>query len=206
MQIVFVFEGDVNQYQAKSEQWDELRPEECPNCMIAGTMIGNGWYWRKPRDEVQVYRIQIRRWLCKACHKTVSLLPDIVFCGRWYLVETVRSVLENRYVRSASWQVMTKTQGEHPHLRTMQRWCRSFQELAGVWLAWIAKVLTEQDIHSEWLEQGGGSNPAEKLLEATMHLLAWAKSRWRALGKYGFKDWLRFLWVWGWEQGLGRPV
>jgi len=30
--------------------------------------------------------------------------------------------------------------------------------------------------------------------------------QWRELVKYGFKDWLRFLWVWSWQQGLGRPV
>ncbi len=134
------------------------------------------------------------------------MLPDIVFHGRWYLVETVSSVLENRFVNNASWQEMTEMHGEHPHLRTMQRWCSSFQQLAVVWVSWIAKVLAEHDIHSEWLEAGGGSNDAEKLLEATMHLLGWAKGRWRELEKYGFKDWLRFLWVWGWEQGLGRPV
>jgi len=134
------------------------------------------------------------------------MLPDFVFCRRWYLVETVSRVLESRYVNNASWQEMTEMHGEHPHLRTMQRWCSSFQQLAVVWLSWIAKVLAEQDIHSAWLEAGGGSNDAEKLLEAAMHLLAWAKSRWRELGKYSFKDWLHFLWVWGWEQGLGRPV
>ncbi len=206
MQIVFVFEGNVNEYQTNYDQLDVLRPEQCPNCMMPGTLIGNGNYWRKPRDEVQVYRIQIRRWLCKACDKTVSLLPNFVFCGRWYLVETVSRVLESRFVNNASWQGMIDMQGEYPHLRTMQRWCSSFQQLALVWLLWIAKVLAEQDIQSEWLEAGGGSNDAEKLLEAAMHLLAWAKSRWRELGKYGFKDWLHFLWVWGWQQGLGRPV
>jgi hypothetical protein len=44
------------------------------------------------------------------------------------------------------------------------------------------------------------------LLGATGHLLAWAKSRWTELAHYGWEDRLRFAWLWGSGQGMGRLV
>jgi len=144
----------------------------------------------------------------------MSALPDLVLRYRWYITEAVQEILILRYGEKMSprkgagrsWREIEEQIGEAPHLRTMQRWCKAFESRAVTWLTWIARVLSEQDSRSSWLEQGGGDQEGERLLNGALYLLEWAKGHWRELEGYGLTDWLRFLWVWGWEQGLGRPV
>lgn len=58
---------------------------------------------------------------------------------------------------------------------------------------------------SPW-RSSSNATPVQALLHAAGHLLAWGKTRWEKLGEYGWKDRLRFLWLWGSGQGLGRLV
>jgi hypothetical protein len=71
-------------------------------------------------------------------------------------------------------------------------------------------ALAQQDSRSIWLDPHGEAaqtqTPVQALLHAAGHLLAWGKTRWEKLGEYGWKDRLRFLWLWGSGQGLGRLV
>ena len=206
MPIVFGYPGSVKQYQAEYAELEVSRPEKCANCGAAGQMIGHGSYRRKVRDWERAYQIRIRRWKCKACRQTHSALPDGVIGHRWYVTGSIQEVLWQRYGEKQNWAGLAEQAGEGPHVRTMQRWCKAFEERADVWLAWMARVLVEQDRGSAWLEEGGGEGDGERLLKGALHLLGWAKGRWRELGEYGLADWLRFLWLWGWQQGLGRPV
>jgi hypothetical protein len=97
-----------------------------------------------------------------------------------------------------------------PVMRTMQRWWVAFGAQAVRWLAAIQAVLAQQDSASAWLDPRGEavrvSGSGQALLGAAGHLLAWAKSRWRELAPYGWKDRLRFVWLWGSAQGLGRLI
>jgi transposase-like protein len=206
MLIVFGYSESVKQYQTEYEDLKVARPKSCPQCQADEQMIGHGSYRRKVRDRAAVYWIRVRRWLCKACKRTISALPDLVLLYRWYITGVVQEILTLRYGEEMSWREIEEQIEDAPHLRTMQRWCRAFEAMAVTWLAWIARVLAEQDSRSVWLEQGGGDRSGERLLSGAMHLLEWARGRWRELQEYGLTDWLRFLWVWGWEQGLGRPV
>lgn len=206
MLIVFGYPESVKRYQAEYEYLEISRPEDCPLCQAVGQMIGHGSYRRKVRDRAAAYWIRVRRWLCKACGRTVSALPDVVMRRRWYVTGSIQEILWLRYGEKLSWEGIEKQIEDTPHLRTMQRWSRAFEAKAATWLAWIARVLAEQDSRMAWLEQGGGHRGGERLLEGALHLLEWAKGHWRELAGYGLVDWLRFLWAWGWEQGLGRPV
>jgi hypothetical protein len=71
-------------------------------------------------------------------------------------------------------------------------------------------TLAEQDSTSSWLDPQGEAaqvrNVAEALLAASEHLLAWGKTQWAELEGYGRNERLRFLWLWGANQGLGRLV
>ena len=72
------------------------------------------------------------------------------------------------------------------------------------------RQLAQQDSGSGWLDPQGealrAGNPAQALLAAAVHLLAWGKSRWAELAEYGWNDRLRFLGLWGSREGLGRLV
>jgi hypothetical protein len=97
-----------------------------------------------------------------------------------------------------------------PAMRTMQRWVGSFAEQAPRWLGKLQATLAAQDPGSAWLEVHGEAvkahNPAQALLQAIVHLLAWAKTQWAELAGYSWNDRLRFVWLWGANRGLGRLV
>ncbi len=189
-----------------------LRPACCPHCGQRDELIGHGFYWRKAKDQTQVFRIRVKRWLCKACHRTLSVLPSFVLHFRHYLLAVIQAVVVARYEDHASWQATTQqcaTDGL-PALRTIGRWCRSFAEQAPAWWAAVQTTLAQQDSASPVLDPlGRASGPRDApraLLDAAIHLLAWAKTRWPEVVSYGLKDRLRFLWHWGFGRGLVRLV
>jgi hypothetical protein len=210
MQIVFAFSAGVKCYRGAIEQSRVYEPDGCPGCQTKSCLVRHGVYWRKPRDGEHVYRIPIQRWLCKACGHTVSALPDFVMRFRWYLVEVIQGAVAGREEGKASWSQMKAQAGAAPHLRTMQRWCKSFGGEAERWLGAVQTQLARQDSASPWLDPQGealrAGNPAQALLAAAVHLLAWGKSRWAELAGYGWNDRLRFLGLWGSREGMGRLV
>jgi hypothetical protein len=210
MPIIFAYAGGVKQYQAECGTFCPYQPDKCPECATSGQLVKHGVYWRKPRDGEQVYRIAIHRWRCQACRHTVSALPDFVLRFRWYLVAVISEVVMARAEEGAAWSALAAEAQGAPVVRTMQRWWQSLGEQAGRWLTAIQVALAQQDSPSPWLDPHGAAAQAktmgQALLEAGGHLLAWAKSHWQQLAAYGWEDRLRFLWLWGNEQGLGRLV
>ena len=76
MQILHPFSGPV---QAYLQQWadPELhRPAHCPQCQAKHPLIAHGFYTRTLLDEAFDGAIRVRRYLCQACRRTVSLLPE----------------------------------------------------------------------------------------------------------------------------------
>lgn len=175
-------------------------------------MIGHGYYWRKPRDQLQVYRLKIKRWRCKACGRTESVLPSFVLRYRHYLLRVIEAVLALRFEGLASWGVILGqlAGGGYPALRTIQRWCRSFREQAERWLKGVQEWLAQQDSLSTWLDAQGealkADSPGQALLAASAHLLAWGKSQWAELVDYGLDKRMEFVWLWGAKRDLGRLV
>ena len=74
----------------------------------------------------------------------------------------------------------------------------------------VLENYTLDQIEEELLDANGQNagpvNLACGLLTASLHLLAWAKTRWQELADYGLTDRLRFLWHWGHARGLNRLV
>jgi hypothetical protein len=175
-------------------------------------MIGHGYYQRKPCDQLKAYRLRIKRWRCKECRQTVSVLPSFVLSYRHYLLRVIAAVLALRFGWLASWAViLAQMAGDgYPALRTMQRWCSSFGAQAGSWLKAVQEWLAQQDSRSGWLDAQGealrAENPGQALLAASEHLLAWGKTVWAELVGYGLDKRMEFLWLWGANEGLGRLV
>ena len=188
------------------------RPHECPQCRVADTLIGHGFYERKALSPTQVYVLRIKRWYCTACQRTVSLLPSFLLRFRHYLLDVIQSVVILRFEDSTSWAQVARrcAVAGAPSSRTIHRWCDSLADHAWVWWAAVQQTLAQQDAASPLLDPIGKSagprDAPRALLQATLHLLAWAKTQWSALADYGLADRFRFLWHWGTGRGLGRLV
>jgi Domain of unknown function (DUF6431) len=212
MVIVTEFGCLVHEYVEGCPGWVFPRPNECPLCRVVDTLIGHGFYERKALSPRQVYVLRIKRWYCKACRRTVSLLPSFLLRFRHYLLDVIQSAVVTRVEDEASWAQVSQhcAMEGAPSSRTIRRWCDAWAEHASVWWAAIQQTLAGHDAASPLLDplgQSAGPRDAPRaLLQAALHLLAWAKTRWPALANYGLADRLRFLWHWGAGRGLGRLI
>jgi hypothetical protein len=131
---------------------------------------------------------------------------------RHYLLDVIQFVVITRYEDAASWTRVAQCCAVDgaPSSRTIRRWCHAMAEHASVWWAAIQQTLAEHDTASPLLdplgESAGPRDAPRALLQAALHLLAWAKTRWPELANYGLADRLRFLWHWGAGRGLGRLI
>ena len=204
--------GSLVEYLDHFGQLDFPRPEVCLHCHAVPLFIGHGFYPRKPLSPTKAYRVRIKRWLCKACRRTLSLLPSFLFRYRHYLLDVIQQVVIARFEDGASWNQVARccTVEGAPSSRTTRRWCVSFAAHAPTWWAAIQKTLAQHDAGSPVLnplgENTGPHDAPRALLQAALHLLAWAKTHWPETGPYGLSDRLRFLWHWGTGQGLGRLI
>jgi transposase-like protein len=212
MVIVTEFGCPVQEYVDHFGQLVFSRPEVCPHCHALQLFIAHGFYVRKALTATQVYLVRIKRWYCKSCHHTLSLLPSFLLRFRHYLLEVIELVIVTRFEDGASWRQVARrcTVGDAPAPRTMCRWCVSWTAHAPAWLGPVLETLAHHDASSPLLdplgENAGPHDVSRALLQSTFHLLAWAKTRWSAVANYGLADRLRFLWHWGAGQGLGRLI
>ena len=78
MQILHPFAGSVQQYTEQLSNPDSHRPGHCPQCHAHHPLTAHGFYTRTLVDTVFDGFIRVRRYLCHACKRTVSLLPEFV--------------------------------------------------------------------------------------------------------------------------------
>ena len=127
---------------------DELRPHFCPSCgqparppeSVLG-IVGNGTYRRQVLGVVGATEslvILVRRFLCRGCRGSISVLPAALLPRRWYagtamLLALVHSLLLGK---SAVTVRRRMTQGGEAHgWKSLERWQR--QLLAPLW-SWVA--------------------------------------------------------------------
>src|SRR5260221_14552980 len=78
MQILHPFAGSVQQYNERLSNPDSHRPDSCPQCQTKHPLAAHGFYTRTLIDTAFDGVIRVRRYLCHACQRTVSLLPEFV--------------------------------------------------------------------------------------------------------------------------------
>src|SRR5580658_10203817 len=78
MQILHPFAGSVQQYTEQLANPDSYRPGHCPQCQAKHPLTAHGFYTRTVIDTAFDGVIRVRRYLCEACRRTVSLLPEFV--------------------------------------------------------------------------------------------------------------------------------
>lgn len=76
MQILHPFAGSLTQYAEEISDPDRYRPNYCPQCEAKQPLTGHGFYRRTLVDAAFDGVIRVRRYLCRLCGRTVSLLPQ----------------------------------------------------------------------------------------------------------------------------------
>jgi Domain of unknown function (DUF6431) len=78
MQILHPFAGSLQQYTERLADPDCDRPGHCPQCHAKQPLTAHGFYTRTLIDAAFDGVIRVRRCLCHACRRTVSLLPEFI--------------------------------------------------------------------------------------------------------------------------------
>ncbi len=78
MQMLHPFPGSIQQYIEQCEESDRYRPARCPQCDSKQRLATHGFYRRSVVDVELECVIRVRRYLCRGCRRTVSLLPEFV--------------------------------------------------------------------------------------------------------------------------------
>ena len=90
MQILHPFAGSLQEYLEEIFDQDRYRPDHCPQCDAKQPLSGHGFYRRSLVDAAFEGIIRVRRYLCRLCKRTLSLLPQ--FALPWLRFEGVLRV------------------------------------------------------------------------------------------------------------------
>ena len=90
MQIIRAVPVSAIQYVSRNFQRNIEPPDECPHCRALNTLEALCYYSRNVTNvESGVLRMSVRRFRCRACRKTVSVLPSFVQPYRLVLNVTI---------------------------------------------------------------------------------------------------------------------
>lgn len=99
MQLIRAFEVDPEGYVREDLHLKARPPSVCPHCASAGTLWSLGYYQRSlSRLSAGLVRLSIRRFRCRGCGKTVSILPSFAQPYRFVRNSTIES-----FVRGGPW-------------------------------------------------------------------------------------------------------
>jgi len=160
---------------------DRYRPDHCPQCEAKQSLIGHGFYRRTLVDPVFDGVIRVRRYLCRLCQRTVSLLPEFALPWLRFSLTVISLFLVARLLRGLTLvaAALAASQAAMPYQRG-QFWIRRFRKQApalGVALAPLAAPVTAPDFVARALSmlESIGWIAAHRFLFADLrgHLLGW---------------------------------
>jgi transposase-like protein len=76
VQLLHPFAGSIQEYNEEIADPSCYRPDHCPQCQAAQGLTAHGFYRRTLVDAGFDGSIRVRRYLCRFCRRTVSLLPQ----------------------------------------------------------------------------------------------------------------------------------
>ena len=131
MQILHPFAGSIQCYFDEIADPDRYRPDHCPQCEAKRPLTGHGFYRRTLVDATFDGVIRVRRYLCRSCKRTVSLLPEFVLPWLRFSISVIALFLAarllNRLTLAAA--ALAAAQTAMPYQRG-QFWIRRFQKQA----------------------------------------------------------------------------
>jgi hypothetical protein len=181
MQILHPFAGSSKQYVDEISDAGRYRPDHCPQCESKEPLTGHGFYSRTLVDTAFDGVIRVRRYLCRACKRTVSLLPEFALPWLRFSIAVIALFLLARLLKGLTLTGAALATGlmSMPYQRG-QFWIRRFQKQApalGVSLVSLAAPQSAPDFVSRALGmlETIGWIAAHRFLfsELRAHLLGW---------------------------------
>jgi Domain of unknown function (DUF6431) len=131
VQILHPICGSLQQYEEAITNPDRYRPDHCPQCQRGQRMVGHGFYHRTLVDLGFEGSIRGRRYLCLACKRTVSLLPEFALPYLRFSVAVIAAFLLARLLegRTLVAAAVAAAQSQMPYQRG-QFWVRRFRRPA----------------------------------------------------------------------------
>jgi hypothetical protein len=186
MQILHRTVGSIQQYMRdiqESSAADRYRPDRCPLCQARRGLLAHGFYYRTLVHIEFDDWIPVRRYLCRLCRRTVSLLPDFVLPYLRHSFVIISLFLVSRLLAACSLREAAQAgfQPSMPYQRG-QFWVRRFRKQAAglcAALASVTAVVTAADfvIRALQMLETIGWIAAHRFLfgQLRMHLLGWPR-------------------------------
>lgn len=181
MQILHPFVGSIQQYSEAISDPDCYRPDHCPQCEAKQPLTGHGFYRRTLVDPAFGGVIRVRRYLCRLCKRTVSLLPEFALPWLRFSITVISLFLVARLLQGLTLAAaaLAASQTAMPYQRG-QFWIRRFRKQApalAMALAPLAAPAVAPDFVSRVLGmlESVGWIAAHRFLfcELRAHLLGW---------------------------------
>lgn len=180
MQILHPFTGSVPQYLEQLADPDQHRPAHCPQCQAKQPLTAHGFYTRTIIDTAFDGSIRVRRYLCAACRRTVSLLPEFALPYLRFSVTAIALFLIARLLQAKT--LAAALPPSSPYQRG-QFWLRRFLAQAEALCAALA-ALTKPAPAPDFVHRvlamlaSSGWIPAHRFLftGVRQHLLGWPRS------------------------------
>jgi hypothetical protein len=181
MQILHPFAGSIQHYFEEIADVDRYRPDHCPQCEARHPLSGHGFYRRTLVDVAFDGIIRVRRYLCRSCKRTVSLLPEFALPWLRFSVSVIALFLVARLLTGLTLIAAAgaAAQTGMPYQRG-QFWIRRFQKQApalSLSLASLAIPVAAADFVSRALRmlESIGWIAAHRFLFSQLraHLLGW---------------------------------
>jgi transposase-like protein len=179
VQILHPFSGSIQEYEEEIADPSRYRPDRCPQCQAAHTLIAHGFYRRTLVDRTFDGSIRVRRYLCRSCKRTVSLLPQFALPYLRFEITVIALFLIARLLRGHTLSAAAAALSDMPYQRG-QFWIRRFQSQAGsicAALATLTAPMAARTFVSRALQmlEATGWIAAHRFLFADLrfHLLGW---------------------------------
>lgn len=181
MQILHPFAGSLQQYTERLADPDCYRPGHCPQCHAKHPLTAHGFYTRTLIDAAFDGVIRVRRYLCQACRRTVSLLPEFVLPYLRSSLTVIALFLIARLFRGQTLGAARTAPPPMPYQRG-QFWIRRFRAQAATLCAALA-ALTQPAPAPDFVHraltmlEASGWIAAHRFLFAGVrcHLLGWPR-------------------------------
>lgn len=168
--------GSIQQYTEQIDDPNQGRPASCPQCRAKEPLRAHGFYCRTIVDPAFDGLIRIRRYLCQACLRTVSLLPEWALPFMRFSIPVIAKTVKARLMENWAWNAAAPGT---PYQRG-QHWVRRFAKQAEPISAALA-ALTAVSAASSFVSRALGMlektgwTAAHRFLfsDLRMHLLGW---------------------------------
>jgi transposase-like protein len=181
MQILHPFAGSIQQYCEAISDPDRYRPDHCPQCEAQQPLAGHGFYQRTLVDVAFDGCIRVRRYLCRSCRRTVSLLPEFALPWLRFSLTVIALFLVARLLQGLTLAAaaLAASQKAMPYQRG-QFWSRRFGKQAEDLCAALAGLIAPPPAANfvtralrMWQSVGWIAAHRFLLADLRMHLLGW---------------------------------